>query len=99
MEREQSYRHEVARLIAQRLKGTLHEDPLVLVERVVDVTTPGVVLRLKVHTQTVHAFGQERVYTFQEWEDYTDKSPESMAAGLAVQIWSDLVDVAATGEL
>ena len=102
METEHEYREEVARLIARRLIGTIDEDPLVIVDEVIDTTEaagPEVVLRLEMHTRTEHAFGHVRVYTFEDWDDYADKSAESMAAGLAVQIWSDLVDVAATGQV
>jgi hypothetical protein len=102
MEFDQGYREQVARLIADELIGILDDDPLVIVDDVVDTTgsaPAGVVLRLEIHTGTVHSFGRSRVYTFYEWDDYADKRPASMAAGLAVQIGSELVEQAATGGL
>jgi hypothetical protein len=100
MEHDAQYRERVVGLMTTELIGDLDGDtPKVTIERIVDTTvgSSGSVLRLEVHAR-VHgrAYESPTVFDWREWEEYTDQSPESMAAGLAVLIRTDIREEIAT---
>jgi hypothetical protein len=101
MEQGAQYRERVVELLAADLIGNLDEEtPRVSIERAVDTTvgsSSGSVLRIDVRARVDgHADERSFVFDYREWEGYTDSSPESMAAGLAVLIRSDIREEIAT---
>ena len=96
------YRSAVVSIMAADLVGDLDRDrPRVVVELVVDVTHehPDYVLWLELHL--LRPDRSERWVEGHGWDcwmEYEDQSPESMAAGLAVLVRTDIREEFDTGK-
>ena len=97
---DDSYRQEVVALLIPRLMGELDsETPRVYIADVSDVTSAEsdeFVLVLDVVCQVEGRGEQHSRFPWTEWEEYTDSSPESMAAGLEVLVRTDIREELAT---
>jgi hypothetical protein len=95
------YRREVVTLLTQELIGELDDEaPRVDVADVRDVTpteSDEFVLVLNVVLRIEGRSGERQsAFPWREWVEYTDSSPESMAAGLAVLVRTDIREELAT---
>ena len=97
---DDAYRREVVALLIPGLIGELDaETPSVYIADVSDVTpaeSDEFALVLNVMCQVEGQGEQQTRFPWREWEEYTDSSPESMAAGLAVLIRTDIREGLAT---
>jgi hypothetical protein len=92
VEHDAEYRGIVVDLLTAQLIGDLDgETPRVTIERIVDTTSSGSVLRIDVHARVDgQADKSPSVFDWGEWEEYTDQSPESMADGLSNLVRADI---------